>query len=54
MVGNRELRPKEGLDFLLPLSKAEFSEGDLKFKEADSQFPALAPNFSYAGSPPEF
>lgn len=34
MVGNRELRPKEGQVFPLPLSKAEFSEGDLKSKEA--------------------
>lgn len=34
VVGNKELRPKDGQDFPLPLSKAEFSEGDLKSKEA--------------------
>lgn len=34
VLGNGELRPKEGQDFPLPRSKAEFSEGALKSQEA--------------------
>lgn len=54
MVGNGELRPKEGQVFPRPLSKAELSEGDLSPRRPDSQSPALAPNFSYSGRPPGF
>lgn len=50
--GEGKLRPKEGKLCPVPSSKAEFNGRELKSQEARWS-PALAPNFSYSGCPPE-
>lgn len=51
VVGNGELRLKEGQDFLRPLSKAEFSEGDLKSREASQPICSPRPKLQFLWQP---